>query len=65
MRAAVGHLTRNIKISAAADPNNWGCRVLVYNYLDGTFAKRGYVILNGVEIANCGQYDTTQAALDF
>lgn len=31
-RGAVGHLTRNIKISPAADPNNWGCRVLVYGY---------------------------------
>ena len=32
-RSAVGHITRNIKISAGADPNNWGCRVLVYSYL--------------------------------
>ena len=31
-RSAVGHLTRNIKISAGPDANNWGCRVLVYGF---------------------------------
>lgn len=28
MRAVVGHLTRNVKISGSKD-NNWGCRVLI------------------------------------
>lgn len=29
MRAVVGHLTRNIKISGNKESTNWGCRVLV------------------------------------
>lgn len=32
-RAAVGLLTRNIKITRGPDPNNWACRVQVYSYL--------------------------------
>lgn len=31
-RSAVGLLTRNIKITAAPDANNWGCQILVYGY---------------------------------
>jgi hypothetical protein len=27
MRAAVGLLTRNIKITKGYDPDNWGCRL--------------------------------------
>jgi hypothetical protein len=61
----VGHLTRNIKITRTVDANDWGCRVLVYNFLDGSINRRGFVNLYGVEIPNCGQYDTTMAALDF
>ena len=32
-RAAVGLLTRNIRITNASDANGWGCRVLNYGYL--------------------------------
>jgi hypothetical protein len=54
LRAAVGHLSRNIVITRTADPNNWGCRVLVYNFLDGKINRRGFANLYGVEIAFCG-----------
>lgn len=39
MRGAVGHLTRNVKISGS--PGNWGCRVLVYSMMDGETPTRG------------------------
>ena len=32
-RSKVGHLTRNIKIEAGPDQNNWGCRMQLYGYL--------------------------------
>lgn len=31
-RSAVGLLTRNIKVTPGPDPDNWGCRILVYGY---------------------------------
>jgi hypothetical protein len=36
MRAAVGHLTRNIKIVGSDDNGGagWGCRVLVYQFIE-------------------------------
>jgi hypothetical protein len=56
MRAAVGHLTRNIKISGSHDPNMWGCRVLIYQFTEpgAAFASRGYGKFDGVEWDNCG-----------
>ena len=62
-------MNRNIKISAGEDPNNWGCRVLIYGYLelDETYKpvqwRNGYGKIHGVEFDRCGQYDTTYAAL--
>jgi hypothetical protein len=54
MRAAVGLLTRNIRITRGPDANNWGCRVQVYSYImpivDSTKAVpvNGYVYFDGV-----------------
>lgn len=33
-RSAVGLLSRNIKVTPGPDPDNWGCRILVYGYLE-------------------------------
>lgn len=33
-RAGVGLLSRNIRITKGPDANGWGCRVLVYSYVD-------------------------------
>ena len=60
----VGHLTRNIKISPGPD-YGWGFRILVYRFLDGTTVRDGFVNLDSVELYGCGQYDTTNACLDF
>lgn len=56
MRTAVGHLTRNIKISGSHDPNMWGCRVLIYQFTEPghQFSSRGYGKFDGVEWDNCG-----------
>jgi len=54
VRSAVGLLTRNIKIMKGPDANNWGCRVLVYSYLehikdsDTATPMNGYAIFDGV-----------------
>lgn len=70
LRASVGLLTRNIKITKGPDANNWGCRVLVYSYLmsptDPTkpvTPVNGYAVLNGVEMDGCGQYDSSYAGI--
>jgi hypothetical protein len=65
MRAAVGHITRKIKILRGADSNNWGFRVLVYGFIDGDITRVGVTKLNGVEFVEGGQYDTEYAALHF
>lgn len=66
----MGLLTRNIKITAGPDPDNWGCRVLVYGYNEiheditiPPIWRNGYAKLKGVEFDKCGQYDSTYAAL--
>lgn len=53
MRAAVGHLTRNIKIFPGSD-QGWGNRVLIYRFLDGTTVRSGYANIDGVEFKQCG-----------
>jgi hypothetical protein len=58
MRAAVGHITRNIQIVRGADPNTWGFRVLVYGFMDGDVPRLGSANLNGVQFVEGGQYDT-------
>lgn len=69
-RAAVGMLSRNIVITRGPDANGWGCRILVYSYLeiftDITIqpkVRTGNAILDAVEISGCGQYDTDYAGL--
>lgn len=69
-RTGVGLLTRNIKISSAAAPNNWGGRVLIYGYEeineDITIPpvwRNGYAKIQGVEFVGLSQYDTTNAAI--
>lgn len=54
-RSAVGLLSRNIRVSPAPDPNNWGCRVLVYGYNEISADisvpptwRNGYAKLKGV-----------------
>lgn len=63
MRAAVGHLTRNIKIEGEAGV--WGGRVFSYLWrvesedIDAEpIINRGQVNLHGVEFINMGQRDT-------
>lgn len=69
-RSAVGHLTRNVKISSFDENIRWGGKVQIYGYYeyysDGTapIFKNGYAKLIGVEIDRCGQYDTSYAALN-
>ena len=49
MRSAVGHLTRKIKIVGGPDPNGWGGRLLIYQFLEpGSTTgvpRRGYAVL--------------------
>ena len=70
-RAAVGHLTRNIKFISGSD-SGWGYTLHVYGYRD-TFTnddgdevevlRTGSVNLQGVEFYEGGQYDTEQSAV--
>lgn len=69
-RSGVGLLTRNIRVSPAPDPNNWGCRVLVYGYYELSTDisipptwRDGYAKLKGVELDHCSQNDTSYGAL--
>ena len=61
-RAAVGHLTRSIKIIPGPD-SGWGYRLLGYGFLDGDILRTGNIILSGVELKEGGQYDTERTAL--
>ena len=45
-RAAVGHLTRNIKITSSDE--EWGYRLLTYGYEECNSSKFGMIILSGV-----------------
>jgi hypothetical protein len=66
MRAAVGHLSRNIRFKAE-EKDNWGGRLLVTKFTD--FVNQvdyiGNVTLQGVEISGYGKWATDQASLDF
>lgn len=46
-RAAVGHITRNIKIISGAD-QGWGFQMIVQGYFDGEKIRSGSAILQGV-----------------
>lgn len=61
-RAAVGLLTRNIRIMAG-DDDGWGFQMIVQGYFDGVKVRSGSVVLQGVEFVNGGQYDTENTAL--
>jgi hypothetical protein len=67
MRAGVGHLTRNIKITAGDDAG-WGFHVTQFGYTetkgDDKLIWTGNMTLVGVEFVNGGQYDTEVAALE-
>lgn len=49
MRAAVGHLTRNIKIKGGPSVHGLGCRVIIYQFEDPTsdlgVPRRGFATL--------------------
>lgn len=64
MRAAVGHITRNIKIVAGAD-TGYGFRVVSYGMMDENITRLGAVSLRGVQFIGGGQKDTDYAALHF
>jgi hypothetical protein len=66
MRTGVAHLSRNIKISGNKEGKGWGCRVLVYAFTEEgeSMQSHGYARLDGVEFENCGQFDSSRAALD-
>lgn len=64
MRAAVGHLTRRIRIIRGED-STWGFRVLVTGFTDGPTVRTGSVYLIGVQFIGGGQSDTAYASLDF
>lgn len=61
-RAAVGHLTRNIKIVSGQDAG-WGYHLIAYGFHDGVSLKAGSLILQGVELYEGGQYDTEKSAI--
>ena len=56
-RAAVGHITRNIKI-IAGDDEDWGYRIELFSESDNGTMRIGSIITNGVEFKKGGQYDT-------
>jgi hypothetical protein len=65
MRGEVLLLSRNILIQGE-DIESWGCQVITSDFVedDGTY-RGGSTILDNVEIYNCSQYDTYNAALRF
>ena len=56
----MGVLSKNIKIVSGAD-SGWGFRLVVNSFLDGTIARMGHIVLQGVELDQGGQYDTEYA----
>ena len=67
MRAEVGNLTRNIKIKSIAG-DSWGCTILTPFIPPAPRSDNppvnGLIIMEGVEIVDCGQRDTAKAAVD-
>ena len=57
MRATVGHLTRNIKISGSSE-DNLGGHFYIYHWIDESkkpaINARGNIILDSVELYNMG-----------
>ena len=63
-RAAVGHLTRNIKIVSGGD-TSWGFRLFVYKYTACTTPRTGSITLEGVELINGGNDYQSKPAIEF
>ena len=66
VRAEVGNLTRNVKIVSDLT-DKWGCTVLTPQFTpleSNASPLQGNLVLDGVEIQNCGQRDTRKAAID-
>ena len=63
-RTRVGHMNRNIKISAGPDAG-WGFTVIIYGHNDGNVTRIGHANLKGVQFTNGGQYDSLNAPLRF
>ncbi len=80
MRGEAGLISRNVVIRGE-DLDDWGCRVMTIGYTninqklqdkidgiskdDSVYNIEGYSHLEGVLIQNCGQRDTTNAAVSF
>lgn len=65
MRAEVILLTRNIKIQGN-DVESWGCQMVTGDTIEADMTMRyGQMILDNVEIFNCSQIDTFNAAIRF
>jgi hypothetical protein len=65
MRNEVYLLSRNVKISGV-NTDGWGCQIATSDYTEESGRVRaGQTFMEGVEIYNCSQYDTTKAALRF
>ena len=66
MRATVGHLTRNIKISGTPE-DNWGGHIYIYNWIvekeQDPINARGSITFDGVELNNMGQRDCEKAGI--
>eukprot|EP01016_Furgasonia_blochmanni_P030603 TRINITY_DN3178_c0_g3_i6.p1 TRINITY_DN3178_c0_g3~~TRINITY_DN3178_c0_g3_i6.p1 ORF type:complete len:1090 (-),score=393.49 TRINITY_DN3178_c0_g3_i6:117-3386(-) len=67
MRAEVGLLTRNIQIRSVFESSQptYGCKIQIAEYPEGEWVRRGQIVFDGVEIQNCGQPDTNNAAVNF
>lgn len=57
LRAEVGHLTRNIVIrgDSVSEAKVFGCHVVVDEYKEQGYLRRGVFQANGVAFENCGQ----------
>ena len=56
-RAAVGHVTRNIKVVSGPE-SGWGYTIVDYQIWEGATSSVGTLALSGVEFTLGGQYDT-------
>ena len=68
MRAEVVLLSRNITIRANNANDDWGCRIIVSDFLDtesGFELREGNMTLDYVEVKWCSQKDTYNAAINF
>ena len=64
-RTRVGHVNRNIKITAGPDVG-WGFTTIIYGYKDENNVTRiGRANLDGVQFINGGQLDSYDASLRF